>query len=121
EVEIQVLIDGTTTVVAETDINTSENESYTFTGLPKYDKDGNEINYKINEVYVPGYVAQIDGYNITNTRTAETDISVTKNWLDEDETDRPDEITVQLFQNGEEHGHPVIIKEEDNWKYTFEK
>lgn len=121
DITVQVLIEGTTEVIAEqrlTDIS-GATQSYTFENLPKYDKDGNEITYVINELRVPGYDAKIVGYDITNTRTDKANISVTKEWLDEDENDRPDSITVQLFQNGEEYKE-VTIEQKDNWSYTFE-
>src|SRR5699024_7466411 len=118
KITLQVLIEGTSKVVAEKEIDAATNQTYTFKNLPKYDKAGEEIAYVINELEVPGYKAKIKDYNITNTRTDNTDISVTKKWLDEDENDRPNEITVKLFQNGAEYKE-VTIKKADNWTYTF--
>src|SRR5699024_597771 len=123
DITIQVLIDGTETVVAKEEIGTEENETYKFENLPKYDKDGEEIKYVINESYVPGYTATAEPneYDITNTRTEKADISITKKWLDEDETDRPDSITVQLYQNDNEYEDAVTITPDDKgqWIYTF--
>src|SRR5699024_2418638 len=123
DITIQVLIDGTETVVAKEEIGTEENETYKFENLPKYDKDGEEIKYVINESYVPGYTATAEPneYDITNTRTEKADISITKKWLDEDETDRPESITVQLYQNNEKYEDEVTITPDDKgqWIYTF--
>lgn len=41
--------------------------SYTFTNLPRYDEEGNEIIYSLTEDAVPMYEASINGFTITNT------------------------------------------------------
>mgnify|MGYP000438670813 CR=1 FL=1 len=51
-------------------ITTEEQEwKYSFTKLPKYDDDGKEIKYTVDEENVRGYTKKIDGYDITNTHT----------------------------------------------------
>lgn len=47
-------------------------------------------------------------------------IPVEKIWQGDTESERPDEITVQLYKNGVEEGDPVQITRRMNWKYTFE-
>ena len=39
---------------------------YTFSGIPKYDSDGNEINYTVEEIPVEGWNPSYDGYHIVN-------------------------------------------------------
>src|SRR5690606_40547955 len=43
-----------------------------------------------------------DGFTITNVRTGKTDLKVTKAWKDENESDRPDKVKVELYQNGKQ-------------------
>jgi streptococcal pilin isopeptide linkage domain len=52
--------------VVEKRVTEKDDWSWTFT-LPKYDADGNEINYTISEADVAGYAKNISGYDITNT------------------------------------------------------
>ena len=55
----------------KTSVITTEEQDwkYSFTKLPKYDDDGKEINYTVDEENVRGYTKKIDGYDITNTHT----------------------------------------------------
>ncbi|MFB6727521.1 Cna B-type domain-containing protein, partial [Bacillus mobilis] len=71
---------------------------------------------------VKGYETKVDGTTITNTykNTDKTEVSGKKVWDDNNATDRPLSIKVDLLQNGK-----VIDTKEvsvaTNWKYTFEK
>ncbi len=106
-------------------VSASNNWSYSFTGLDKYGSDGHEIVYTIEEVQVPGYSTEYDGYNITNTYIAEEDelieISVTKMWDDSDNADgiRPDSVTVELYLNGEPTDMTLTLGESNGWSGTF--
>ena len=55
----------------KTSVITTEEQDwkYSFTKLPKFDDNGNEIKYTVDEETVSGYTKKIDGYNITNTHT----------------------------------------------------
>ncbi|MDD3360431.1 MAG: Cna B-type domain-containing protein [Hespellia sp.] len=64
-------------IAASAVITADDDWSYTFTGLPKFDKDGNEIAYTISEKDQSGYVSEVvqekDGsYTIINTEVKET-------------------------------------------------
>ncbi len=82
--------------------------TYTWSGLPKYDNDGKEINYTVTEETVPtGYEPSgspaSPGGTITNTHTHETvSITVSKEWKDENDAEgfRPDSVTVNLLADG---------------------
>src|SRR5699024_7624998 len=75
---------------------------YEFADLDEFDNQGVPYTYTVKEVEVPeGYISTVDEYDITNTRTGIIDLNVTKEWLDDDESDRPASITLQLSQNGE--------------------
>src|SRR5699024_1836568 len=70
---------------------------YAFTGLDKYNEEGQEITYTIEEIEIDGYETTIDGFDITNTRIGTTDVSGEKIWKDVDSIDeRPESITVNL-------------------------
>src|SRR5699024_7447547 len=58
----------------------------------------------------------IDGTDITNTKL--TDVTGTKTWKNDDSIDRPDSITVQLLQNGNEINSTKVTAKDD-WKYAF--
>lgn len=64
--------------------------TFTFTKLPKYDEEGREIKYTIDEEWIPNYSETIDDvkYVITNEHTPnKRDIKVTKRWEDDDNRD----------------------------------
>ncbi|WP_255294110.1 Cna B-type domain-containing protein, partial [Bacillus toyonensis] len=67
---------------------------------------------------VDGYKSEVNGYDITNTKDAKTSVSGTKTWNDNNATDRPSSIKVDLLQNGN-----VIQTKEvtaaNSWNYTF--
>ena len=108
--EIKLQVKNGETVVKEQTINveSGNEQSYTFTGLDKYDELGNEIKYTVDEVEVNTdglkfYSKQIDNetHTITNTFTVpdeKTSIEVTKKWEDnsnQNET-RPSQIVIQV-------------------------
>ncbi|WP_255286554.1 Cna B-type domain-containing protein, partial [Bacillus toyonensis] len=74
----------------------------------------------MKEQPVVGYQSDVHGYDITNTKVGETKVEGTKTWNDNNATDRPSSIKVDLLQNGK-----VVDTKEvtaaTNWKYTFEK
>lgn len=69
---------------------TNEGWSYTFTDLPKYDAEGNEIPYTVDETEASTndlkfYAKRIEGNTITNVFTIPNDkisITVNKIWKD---------------------------------------
>ena len=95
--------------------------TYSFTELPKYalvgnkfadtvGTDGEEIEYTVAET-ATGSTAALeiessvdrDGKNFTNTLTGTTSVTVTKTWVDEDESTRPATITINLLRNGTQY------------------
>ena len=102
---------------------TAENGwEYSFTGLPRYRK-GQKIQYTIKEDEVPDYKTEVNGYNITNTHTAETiEIKGTKTWEDNNNQDgkRPNKITIYLYADDIQVGSQEISGEGTNeWEYSF--
>ena len=58
-------------------------------------------------------------YTNTTEVTPTTDISGEKIWSGDKESDRPDEITVKLYANGNDTGKTAEATKESNWKYEF--
>lgn len=56
---------------------------------------------------------------VTNTYIKKGNLKVEKVWTGDEEEDRPDEIEVQLLQDGNEYEEPVILKK-GNWSYTWD-
>ncbi|SDI38465.1 Cna B-type domain-containing protein [Proteiniclasticum ruminis] len=98
--------------------------SFSFTELPQFDEKGIPYTYTIEEVPVEGYESTVtpneDGtFTITNLRVGITDVSGEKTWFD-DGTGRPESITVNLIQNGEEIAEALVTPDgEGNWTYSF--
>ncbi|EDT13500.1 Cna B-type domain-containing protein [Clostridium perfringens] len=88
---------------------------------------GQDIQYTVEEVAVPGYTTTIDATDkgnikITNTHIPETtEVKGIKTWLDNDNQDgkRPESITVNLLADGKQISTKEV-RESDDWKYTFE-
>lgn len=100
---------------------------HTFTGLPKYDEQMNEIQYTVSEndvpMYTPAVEEQDDGrFTITNTHVPElTSMSVIKVWDDENNKYgvRPSSIKVQLKANGNDIGDTITLNDSNKWAYTW--
>ena len=127
KITIYLLANGK--VINDKEISEADGWKYSFTGLAKYDVNGNEIKYTVDESEVEKYTKQVNGYDIVNTYkpdnppTPETiDISGVKTWNDANNKDgiRPKAIKVKLLANGKEKTS-VITTEEQDWKYSFTK
>ncbi|PEA64233.1 Cna B-type domain-containing protein, partial [Bacillus toyonensis] len=71
---------------------------YAFTDLAAYDAEGNAYKYEVKEQPVDGYKSEVHGYDITNTKVAKLTVEGTKTWNDNNATDRPSSIKVDLLQ-----------------------
>ena len=122
KITIYLLANGTQVDAKE--ISEKDGWKYSFTGLPKYDDNKQEIKYTVDESEVEKYTKQINGYDIINTYTTENpetvDVNGVKTWNDANNKDgiRPKAIRVKLLANGEEKTS-VITTEEQDWKYSF--
>ena len=108
--------------VDSTTASPSNGWKWTFNNVPKY-KDGKEISYTITEDAGENYTSAVNGYNVTNTYTAnKTQVSVTKVWDDGDDQDgmRPDSVTVKLLANGTAvDGKTLELNASNKWTGTF--
>lgn len=92
---------------------TRDGDTYTYTGLPKYDSQGQTIVYSAKERYMDGYMTiykNVSPYEsesgfIYNGGTiinrAVTEIAVRKVWTGMDENEERPEITLTLYCNGQ--------------------
>ncbi|MCZ7410447.1 Cna B-type domain-containing protein [Parvimonas micra] len=118
---------GSNDVIQEHGLKASENWTYTFTGLNKYEADGSEIKYEVVEKNVPeGYTSEItgtmqDGFTITNKNTEKVKIPVEKKWEDNNNQDgkRVKEIVVRLVKNDIPTDKIIKLNEQNNWKGEF--
>ncbi|MCD8207397.1 MAG: Cna B-type domain-containing protein, partial [Bacteroidales bacterium] len=100
---------------------------WAFTGWDKY-KNGQEIEYTVEEEAVEEYDTTIDGdveegFTITNSYTPETtSISGKKTWVDDDNAanTRPDSITISLHANGSTVVDTKEVTAADNWSWEFD-
>ena len=133
--EIKLQVKNGEEVVQEQTINveSGNEQKYTFTDLSKYDEFGNEIKYIVDETEIVTdglkfYSKAIDNdtHTITNTFTVpdeKTSIEVTKKWEDNSNVNdtRPSQIVIQV-KNGETvvQSNTVEVTDEDKKVYTFE-
>ncbi|MBJ8068181.1 Cna B-type domain-containing protein, partial [Bacillus cereus group sp. N15] len=105
-------------VIDTKEVSAASEWKYAFTDLAAYDADGNAYKYEVKEQPVDGYKSEVKGYDITNTKVAQTTVEGTKTWKDGNATNRPTTIKVDLLQNGK-----VIDTKEvsaaGEWKYAF--
>ena len=99
--------------------------SGSFTGLPKYDSNGDIIQYTVKEQDSVGYAYDISGtmdsgYNVTNYYGA-TQVTVNKVWDDNNnaEKKRPANITIKLLANNTDTNKTLILSSSNNWKGAF--
>ncbi|MGG5762020.1 Cna B-type domain-containing protein, partial [Bacillus proteolyticus] len=123
-ITVQLLQNGTEFQTKEVKADKDGNWSFDFKDLPKYDGQGNEFKYTVNEVKVKDYETKVEGTTITNTykNTETTEVSGKKVWEDYNNkfNTRPESITVQLLQNGKEFKtEEVKADKEGNWNFSF--
>ena len=114
----------------EEKVLTAENGwTMTIDHLP-VNKDGKPITYTWTEEAVSGYTSDngvVEGTitTFTNSKPNETvDVAVKKVWVDGSNRDlsRPQNVTLQLYANGEKYGDPVTFNGTgDEWTYSFGK
>ena len=116
----QVVIGNTTT---------NDNWSYTFTNLPKYNSQGNEITYTVEEQEVnPNdlkfYSKSVNGFNVTNTFRIPDDkvkVEITKKWEDSSNVSnkRPSSVKVELSDGANVVRTQELSGTGNEWKHTF--
>ncbi|MGH0500581.1 Cna B-type domain-containing protein, partial [Bacillus wiedmannii] len=107
-------------VIDTKEVSAAGEWKYAFTDLAAYDAEGNAYKYEVKEQSVDGYKSEVKGYDITNTKVAQTKVEGTKTWKDGNATNRPTTIKVDLLQNGKVVDTKEVTAATE-WKYTFEK
>ena len=106
---------------------TWQGDTYTFSGLPKYDERDREYTYTVTEAAVSGYTTKQDGNNFTNTINTindKIDVTGTKTWVDGGQKhDNADELTLTLSRTSKKAGSTAEeVKATATWEgntYTF--
>ncbi|MGO3167915.1 Cna B-type domain-containing protein [Senegalia sp. (in: firmicutes)] len=126
-ITVQLLENGKKLDGKTADVSQASEWKYSFNNLPKYDSNGEEITYTIEEVEVKGYQTNIENFDITNLRANIISIKGEKTWKDENLTDRPDSIKVNLTRKlkGEIDEDFIQTKtvqanSKGNWIYEFD-
>ncbi|WP_367899750.1 Cna B-type domain-containing protein [Bacillus pseudomycoides] len=105
-------------VIATQEVTAEKGWKYEFKDLAVYDAEGKAYKYEVKEQPVDGYQSEVKGYDITNTKVAQTKVEGTKTWKDGNGEGRPETIKVDLLQNNK-----VIATQEvsaaSGWKYAF--
>ncbi len=118
-ITIHLLANGE--VVDTITVTEADGWAWSFTNLPK-NKAGEEITYSITEEVVENYSTKYNGYNVINSYTpAETSVSVSKSWVDNNNQDgiRPNTITVVLVKNGQPTEQTLVLSSGNNWTGSF--
>ena len=113
---------GNPAVIEEKELNEAGSWRATFTGRPKYEANGTEIKYTVEEKDVPqGYTASVSGtmasgFTITNTNTDKVNVSVTKAWVGPAKAS----AKVELRKEGSNNAlQTQELNAAGSWKHTF--
>ncbi len=93
--------------------------------VPKYDDNGNKYTYTIEEENVDEYdkvTYNQNTYEITNTLKTNMNIVITKNWIDDNNSNntRPSELVVTLLRNGEDYREITLSGDSNTWTSIVE-
>ena len=113
---------GNPAVIEEKELTAGGGWTTTFTGKPKYEANGTEIKYTVEEKDVPqGYTASVSGtmasgFTITNTNTEKVNVSVTKAWVGPAKAS----AKVELRKEGSNNAlQTQELNAAGSWKHTF--
>ena len=111
-------------VIGEYEISAGNDWTLTISDLDQFDEEGQEYVYTITEHDVPGYESKVEEYEITNTRVGEKSITITKAWLDDESSDRPGEIEVELYRSVEDGELELVdtytVSADEDWELTID-
>lgn len=117
--KISAKLYGNDKFVKDVELNSSANWTKTLT-LPRFNEEGDEIDYSLQDISVPRYRSTIqkesNAFNIENTLT--TTVSGKKQWKNVTDSTLPASIHVNLLKNGEKIDAKNVTAG-DNWEFTF--
>ena len=103
-----------------------EGNTFTFSGLDRYDDEGYAYTYDVEEVEIDGYTTsrEENTFNITNTIEQEyLTIKGTKTWVDDGESHGQIQVNVERKAGSGEwsgfEGSSITVDASTNWQYTF--
>lgn len=117
-ITIKLLQNGV--VVDSKVVTAKDNWKWKFVGHPLHDNHRVNYTYTVLENDVPYYSENVNGMNVTNTISELTEVTVTKQWKDNENSynTRPEKIVVNLLANNK-----VVktqnITAKDGWEYKF--
>ena len=113
---------GNSAVIEEKELTAGGGWTTTFTGKPKYEADGTEIKYTVEEKDIPaGYTdvltgTMANGFTITNTNNEKVNVSVTKAWVGPAKAS----AKVELRKEGSNNAlQTQELNAAGSWKHTF--
>lgn len=117
-IEVTLIKDGEETGQTLT-LNADNGWTASFRNLNKYDVDGHEIVYSIQEQELSDYSSSvqgdmIEGFVLTNTNISTRTIPVTKKWVGQEGKS----ATIVLCQDGKTL-QTVVMTKESGWTYAF--
>lgn len=117
-IEVTLIKDGEKTDQTLT-LNADNGWTDSFRNLNKYDVDGHEIVYSIQEQELSDYSSSvqgdmIEGFVLTNTNISTRTITVTKKWVGQEGKS----ATIVLCQDGKTL-QTVVMTKESGWTYAF--
>lgn len=117
-IEVTLIKDGEETDQTFT-LNADNGWTASFRNLNKYDVDGHEIVYSIQEQELSDYSSSvqgdmIEGFVLTNTNISTRTILVTKKWVGQEGKS----ATIVLCQDGKTL-QTVVMTKESGWTYAF--
>lgn len=117
-IEVTLIKDGEETDQTLT-LNADNGWTDSFRNLNKYDVDGHEIVYSIQEQELSDYSSSvqgdmIEGFVLTNTNISTRTIPVTKKWVGQEGKS----ATIVLCQDGKTL-QTVVMTKESGWTYAF--
>lgn len=119
QLKVQLIADGEK--IRSTVTDAEKNWTYTFKNLERFDENGKEISYSVEEEPVEGYSGSREEYNLMNRHVPEQKIIKGKKiWNDAENLDgiRPKKIRIYLLADGK----PVAsrtVSEENQWSYSW--
>ena len=117
---INVLLKVGEEIVDSKTVTAEDDWTYTFENVPEYDEEGNKIEYTIAEEPVENYVAQVNGYNITNTYNGKPGtLTITKTVVDAPAADAEKEFNFTLKMTVDPSANKFNITTLTTWIDTF--
>lgn len=116
EISVSLKQNGTVIDTVTVTADAQGNWDYNFDDQPKYDAQGNEYTYTVDETEIEHYVKTINGYNITNQYQPDyTTVTAAKDWATLKDAELPSQVEVRLYCGETDLNQPKYITKASNW------